>query len=81
MLKKLLLFSYTFVNASLLIFILCLGSQNLNKRNVLDLGFSKTPPYPNGFILGISLTLGLISGGTTSTLLIKGNQNFKTEYK
>ena len=76
MIKKLILFTFTMTNSALLIFFLCLGSQNLNGRNVLDLGFSKTPSYPNGFILGISLTLGLISGGSTSTLLVKTTQDF-----
>ena len=60
--------------AILLIFFLCLGSQNLGKKYSLDLLVNKTVALPIGFLMGSSFTLGLISGGLTSVLIIKNNQ-------
>ena len=68
--KKLFFILFTFSNSALLLLVLCLGSQNLNNRNSVNLIFSSTPPYPNGFILGISIILGVISGGSTSALIM-----------
>ena len=60
--------------ATLLILFLCLGSQNLEKKYSLDLLINKTVDLPIGFLMGTSFTLGLISGGLTSVLIIKNNQ-------
>ena len=60
--------------AILLIFFLCLGSQNLGKRYSLDFLINKTVDLPIGFLMGTSFTLGLFSGGLTSVLMIKNNQ-------
>ena len=60
--------------AILLIFFLCLGSQNLGKKYSLNLLINKTVDLPLGFLMGTSFTLGLISGGLTSVLIIKDNQ-------
>ena len=60
--------------AILLIFFLCLGSQNLGKRYTLDFLVNKTVPLPIGFIIGSSFTLGLLSGGLTS-LTMTNNDN------
>ena len=60
--------------AILLIFFLCLGSQNLSKRYSLDFLIDKTVPLPSGFLIGTSFTLGLVSGGLTSVLMIN-NKN------
>ena len=57
----------------LLILFLCLGSQNLGKKHSLNLLLNKTVPLPIGFLVGTSFTLGLISGGLTSVLMIKNN--------
>ena len=59
--------------AILLIIFLCLGSQNLGKKYSLDLLVNKTVDLPIGFLMGTSFTLGLISGGLTSVLIIKTN--------
>ncbi len=56
-------------SAILLIFFLCLGSQNLSKKHTLNFLINKTVPLPIGFIVGTSFTLGLISGGVTSVLM------------
>ena len=60
--------------AILLIFFLCLGSQNLGKKYSLDFLINKTVDLPIGFLMGTSFTLGLFSGGLTSVLMIKNNQ-------
>ncbi|KGG12048.1 MULTISPECIES: hypothetical protein [Prochlorococcus] len=69
MLKKSLLLIFTFTNAGLILFALCLGAQNLKERHELNLGFSSTPPYPTGFLLGLSVPIGLISGGCSAGIL------------
>ncbi|MBW3042431.1 hypothetical protein DNJ73_06970 [Prochlorococcus marinus XMU1408] len=68
---RLKLFTLNIATAILLIFFLCLGSQNLGKRYSLNLIFNKTVPLPIGFLIGTSFTVGLISGGLTSILIIK----------
>jgi hypothetical protein len=60
--------------AILLIFFLCLGSQNLGKKYSLDFLINKTVDLPIGFLMGTSFSLGLFSGGLTSVLMIKNNQ-------
>ena len=60
--------------AILLILFLCLGSQNLEKKYSLDFTINKTVELPIGFLIGTSFTLGLISGGLTSILMIKNNK-------
>ena len=74
---KLQLLSLNIVTAILLIFFLCLGSQNLSKKYNLDLLINKTVELPIGFLIGTSFTLGLMSGGVTSVLMIKSNTNAK----
>ena len=72
---KVQVFTLNIATAILLIFFLCLGSQNLGKRYSLDLLFNKTVELPIGFIIGTSFTLGLISGGLSSVLMINTNIN------
>ena len=67
------LLTLNIVTAVLLIFFLCLGSQNLGKKNSLNFIINKTVPLPIGFLIGTSFTLGLISGGFSSVLMIKSN--------
>ena len=59
--------------AILLIFFLCLGSQNLGKKHNLDFLVNKTVALPIGFLVGSSFTIGLISGGLTSVLTINND--------
>ena len=63
--------------AILLILFLCLGSQNLGKKYSLDFLINKTVDLPIGFIVGTSFTLGLISGGSTSVLMMNNNNQNK----
>ena len=65
------LLTLNIVTAILLIFFLCLGSQNLSKKHKLNFLINKTVPLPVGFLVGTSFTLGVLSGGITSVLMIK----------
>ena len=70
MLLKVKLVTITFMSAALLLFVLCLGSQNLNNRNSINLVLASTAPLPTGFIVSLAITLGFISGGSTKAILI-----------
>ena len=61
--------------AILLIFFLCLGSQNLSNKYSLNFLFNKTVELPIGFLIGTSFSLGFISGGLNSVLMINSNEN------
>ena len=69
------LLTLNIATAILLIFFLCLGSQNLGKKYSLDFLINKTVALPIGFIIGTSFTLGLMSGSITSVLMINNNKN------
>ena len=77
MLFKLKLLTLNIASATLLIFFLCLGSQNLSKKHSLNFLLNETVPLPIGFLVGTSFTLGLISGGLTSVLMIHKKINDK----
>jgi hypothetical protein len=69
------LLTLNIATAILLIFFLCLGSQNLGKKYSLDFLINRTVALPIGFLIGTSFTLGLMSGGITSVLMINNNKN------
>ena len=71
---RLKLLTLNIATALLLILFLCLGSQNLSKKYSLDFLINKTVPLPIGFLVGTSFTLGLMSGGLTSVLLINNTE-------
>lgn len=54
---------------SLLLLLLCLGAQNLEDRPTLNLGLGRTAPLPSGFLVGVAVVLGVISGGSSVALL------------
>ncbi len=56
--------------ALLLFLLLCLGAQNLNDRISLRIGSARSVPLPSGFIVGVSLVLGVLSGGSVAALLL-----------
>ena len=74
---RLQLLTLNIASAIMLIFFLCLGSQNLSKKHSLNFLITKTVPLPIGFLVGTSFTLGLMSGGLTSVLMIKNELNEK----
>ena len=61
----------------LLFFFLCLGSQNLSKKYNLNFLVNKTVPLPIGFLVGTSFTIGIMSGGITSLLMIKDKEDYE----
>ena len=73
MFLRLQLLTLNIATATLLVFFLCLGSQNLGKKYPIDFLINKTVPLPVGFLIGTSFTLGLISGGLTSVIMINNN--------
>ena len=72
---RLKLLTLNFATSILLIFFLCLGSQNLGKKYSLDFIINKSVSLPIGFLIGTSFTLGLMSGGLTSVLMINDDDN------
>ena len=79
MLVKLKLLTLNIASAIFLIFFLCLGSQNLSKKHNLNLLINKTVPLPIGFLIGTSFTLGLVSGGFSSVLMMNNDDNKSQE--
>ena len=75
MLLRLRLLLASLGGGALLLLILCLGAQNPDQRARLNLGFGKTAELPTGFVLGVALVIGVISGGATTALLLpRGDQ-------
>tara|TARA_B100000579_G_C22295803_1_gene604817 strand:+ start:311 stop:547 length:237 start_codon:yes stop_codon:yes gene_type:complete len=72
---RLQLLTLNIATAILLMFFLCLGSQNLSKKYNLNFLINKTVPLPIGFLVGTSFTLGIISGGLSSALMINSQIN------
>ena len=70
MLLKLQLIFFNIASSILLILFLCLGSQNLDKRYKLNLLTTETVKLPVGFLVGVSFTLGGLSGGISSILMM-----------
>ncbi len=70
MFLKIQLVTLNIATSLFLIFFLCLGSQNLKQRFSLDFIVNKTVALPMGFLVGTSFTLGVISGGLTSVLML-----------
>ena len=73
---RLKLLTLNIATAILLIFFLCLGSQNLGRKHSLDFLINKTVALPIGFLIGSSFSLGFISGGLTSVLMINDEDNY-----
>mgnify|MGYP006280433557 CR=1 FL=1 len=70
MLLRLQLLLSSLIGSLLLLGVLCLGAQNLEDRPSLNLGFGqRSAPLPSGFLVGIALVLGVISGGSCGALM------------
>ena len=69
MLLRLRLLLVTLTGSALLLLVLCLGAQNLDDRLRLQLGLGRTAPLPTGFLVGLALVLGVVSGGSSVALL------------
>ena len=70
---RLQLFTLNITSAILLIFFLCLGSQNLGKKYSIEFLANRTVALPIGFLIGTSFTFGLVSGGLSSVLMMSSN--------
>ncbi len=76
MLLRLKLLAIVFSSSALLLFVLCLGSQNLKDRQKINLGASSTAALPTGFALGISLIMGVVSGGSIAGIIIPSKKDY-----
>ncbi|MFM7641360.1 MAG: hypothetical protein ACKO45_07395 [Cyanobium sp.] len=56
------------VGAVVVALAVCLGAQNLSDRPTLQLGVARTAPLPSGFLLGLALATGLLSGGSAAAV-------------
>ena len=72
MLLRLRLLLGSVLGGLLLLLILCLGAQNLEERPRLNLGFGRSVPLPAGFVVGLALVIGVVSGGSSAALLMPG---------
>jgi hypothetical protein len=72
MLLRLRLLLGSLSGAALLLLSLCLGAQNLEERLPLNLGVGRSVPLPTGFVVGVALAVGVLSGGSTAALLMPG---------
>ena len=72
MLLRLRLLLASLGGGALLVLLLCLGAQNLDRRVSLNLGFGRSAELPTGFLVGLALAVGVISGGTAAALLLPG---------
>lgn len=69
MLLRLRLTLASLLGGAVLLVVLCLGAQNLDKKTQLNLGVGRSAPLPVGFVVGVALVIGVISGGMTAALL------------
>ena len=79
LLARLRLLLWSFGGGALLMLLLCLGSQNLQQRHQLQVGSVRLVPLPTGFLVGISLVLGVISGGSAAAVLMPTQQETNLE--
>ena len=75
MILKLKLITISTLSAFALLLMLCLGAQNLNSREELKLGFATTAPLPSGFLIGVSIALGVVSGGIATALIMPDSRS------
>tara|TARA_Y100001968_G_scaffold317024_1_gene345552 strand:- start:1494 stop:1739 length:246 start_codon:yes stop_codon:yes gene_type:complete len=78
MILKLRLMAISISSGIMVILILCLGAQNLNVRKNVNLITTKSEAFPSGFLVGVAIALGVISGGSTKALIIP-NKNKEEE--
>jgi uncharacterized membrane protein YdcZ (DUF606 family) len=55
---------------TVLLLLLCLGAQNLKDRHSIQMGSVRSVPLPTGFLVGVSLVIGVISGGSATALML-----------
>ncbi len=70
MLLRLRLLLFSLGTGTLLLLLLCLGAQNLSERHSLQVGSFRSASLPSGFLVGVSLVIGVISGGSAIAALM-----------
>ena len=75
MMRKFLISGLILGNSLMLVLMLLLGSQNLKEKHSLNLGLSTTEALPTGFLIGMSIALGSLSGGLTLLTCIPSDKN------
>ena len=70
MLLRLRLLLFSLGAGTLLLLLLCLGAQNLSERHSLRIGSFRSASLPSGFLIGVSLVIGVISGGSAVAVLM-----------
>ena len=70
MLLRLRLLLGSLAGSLLLFLLLCLGAQNLDDRVTLRFGPARSVPLPTGFLIGVAVVLGVVSGGSAVALLL-----------
>ena len=60
---------------ALLLLLLCLGAQNLDQRTSLGMGPWRSVELPAGFLVGVAVVIGVISGGCSTALLLPDRQS------
>ncbi len=74
LLSRFRLLLWSFGGSALLMLLLCLGAQNLQQRHQLQIGSLRLVPLPTGFLVGISVVLGVMSGGSVAAVLMPAQQ-------
>ena len=55
---------------TILFMLLCLGAQNLKDRHSIRVGYARSVPLPTGFLVGLSLVIGVVSGGSAAAVML-----------
>ena len=55
---------------TVLFMLLCLGAQNLKDRHSIQVGSSRSVLLPTGFLVGLSLVIGVVSGGSAAAVML-----------
>ena len=76
MLLRLRLTLASLLGGGMLLLILCLGAQNLDRRSQLNLGVGRSAALPVGFVVGVALVIGVISGGCATALLMPRDETW-----
>jgi hypothetical protein len=80
MLLRLRLVIGSLVGAGVVLLAVCLGAQNLSDRPSLRLGVARTAPLPSGFLLGLALSAGLVSGGAVALAVANSEEDGPSGY-
>ena len=75
MILKAISLTTSLAHTTLLVLMIALGSQNLSSKHNINLGLTTTEAYPSGFLIGISIALGSLSGALTTALIIPSENN------